>query len=817
MRAYAFRNWRDPKPPPAAAEPSPDFTFLEEAAPPPPEPEPPRPQAMAPRTWRSYLRSIRKRRALSYALVGIMVTGALVFGWYKTQPLRDRLRLLVLGAQRNAVAFTKPLVLTTGQVYPMNRVRDFLEDGGYEEASSQNDSRPGLYRVVGTNILEVYPGQRDVDKFSAVRIIYGPDGATIVKLYTLLPAFDEVPRVQIPPLAVPLYSRDDARGGGLYVSLPRDRSYLERSGIFACITALEDHRRTSLYRRVIAVDVIAALGSVFRNARRGRITGGASTLEMQLARMVDPTLRVEDKSYTRKIREVWLAEKIRLSMKNEEILEAYANHAPLGAAGGVQIRGFEAAARAFFGKPLITLDWSQKAWLVSMLPAPSRHSPLRSRSAEESLRVNRRYRAMITKLAERRVLSEEEAEHARENVPVPDSRLWDPVFGSPVEVLQADLRRFAADGEAINGIQTSIDPSTQRALHSAIILELNRLESELGISLQTAGIVLENATGRILAIVTNREAAGPNTINLAAARHQMGSLVKPFIVVSLAEDGTATPATTYRDDGEVIVDMPHGPHWIVHNNGDYIPAREVTMYDALARSLNVWFVGVSANHYAKVTDSLTRLFHFAPPLPSHLLGTGEVSLLEVASAYAMLTTEGWRIEPHVVTSAIATDGKHLVPEFGRQQIVGDSRAAYIGLRSLTFAVDSPTGTPHALRQRAELAPFPNLGAKTGTTSNGHDAWAVAVTPRITCVVWFGSNGSDRLYSSTSALKAVEEVLVRLAGSRREFLDGTFVKPADIVDAMICVQDGQLAGKNCPENASWPFLAGTAPTDHCSHS
>lgn len=816
MRPQRNRNWRDPKSPPAAPEPPPDFSFLEKA--PAPPPEPPQPTIAAKPVRGRFLRAIQEHRGAAYVMAAvIIVAGALMFGWYKAQPLRDRLRLFVLGQQRNAVAFTKPLVLTTGQVYPMNRVRDFLDDGGYEEASSQNDSRPGLYRVVGTNILEVYPGQRDAEKFSSVRIIYGPDGATVVKLYTIFPAFDEVPRVQIPPLAVPLYSRDDARGDALYVSLPRERGYLERTGIFACITALEDHRRTQWYRRAIAVDLLAVAGSMFKNAFLGRVARGASTLEMQVARMVDPTLRTEDKSYVRKFREIWLAEKIRLSMSDEEILEAYANRAPLGAANGVQIRGFEAAARAFFGKPLIQLDWSQKAWLVSMLPAPSRHSPLRPRSAPESLRGNRRYRAVIAKLAERRVLSEGEAELAREKVPVPDPRLWDPVFGSPVELLQADLARFAADDRALNGIQTSIDPSTQRALHGSIISELNRLESEYGISLETAGVILENGTGRTLAVVTNREAAGPNTINLAAARHQMGSLVKPFIVVSLAENGAATPATTYRDDGEVIIDMPHGPDWNVHNNGGYIPAREVTMYDALARSLNVWFVGVAANHYAKVTDSLTQLFQFAPPLPSHLLGTGEVSLLEVASAYAMLTTEGWRIEPHVVIAATRPDGQHVVPEFGRQQMIGDPRAAYVGLRSLIFAVDSPTGTPHALRQRAELAPFPNLGAKTGTTSNGRDAWAVAVTPRITCVVWFGSNGSDRLYSSTSALKAVEETLVRLASSRSEFLQGTFVKPADIVDVAICVREGSLAEKTCPEQASWPFFSGTAPTHRCSHS
>jgi membrane peptidoglycan carboxypeptidase len=429
--------------------------------------------------------------------------------------------------------------------------------------------------------------------------------------------------------------------------------------------------------------------------------------------------------------------------------------------------------------------------------------------------MNHRYRAVIAKLAERHVLTEEQAQLAQNNVPVPDPRLWDPVFGSPVELLQADLDRFAAEGEAVSGIQTSIDPSTQRALHTSMISEMNRVETELGISLDVAGVVVENATGRILGIVTNREADGPNTLNLAKTRHQMGSLIKPFIVVCLAESGDATPALMSRDDGEIIVDMPEGPDWTVHNNGGYIPAREVAMYDALARSLNVWFVGVGASHYGKVTGFFTRVFQFAPPRPSHLLGTGEVNVLDVASAYAMLTTEGWRIQPHVVTSATKADGL-IVPEFGRQQIVRDPRAAYLGLRSLVYAVDSPAGTPHGLRQRAELAHFANLGAKTGTTSNGRDLWAVAVTPRITCVVWFGSQGNDRLYSRTSALKAVEETLVRLASSRPEFLNGTFVKPADVVDVEICVREGVLASKNCPEKASWPFYAGTAPTRHCSH-
>ncbi|MBV9736948.1 MAG: penicillin-binding protein 1C [Candidatus Eremiobacteraeota bacterium] len=533
------------------------------------------------------------------------------------------------------------------------------------------------------------------------------------------------------------------------------------------VIASEDAR----FLRHRGVDALAFSRAFRQLIESGRAQSGASTITMQLARM----LYHIPSTWKGKLREIWLAERIESGSTKSQILSAYVNRLPMGG----NLYGVESAARAYFGESADELDLAQSALLAAIPNDPPNLNP---RSRWSALKSRQQYvlqRMVATgyvTAAQARVASGERIDLA------PPTRGW---IAAPH--LLFDL---AADTPlGVSQVQTTIDRGLQQYVEAQLRAVLRALaDRNVG---EGAVLVIDNATGDVLAYVgsadyTDLNKRGQNDGVLAL--RQPGSALKPFLYELALERGDILPNTILADVPTTYA-VAHGQ---LYAPADYSNAYAgpVRIRAALANSLNVPAVRVlSQVGTGAFLDRLHELgfVHLAKP-PEYYglgltLGGGEVSLWELTHAYLTIARRGSAIDLRT-TSASPQPSPSPV---GSSQlwslitdILSDSTA-----RARSFGVASILDLPFA------------TAVKTGTSSDYRDTWTVGFSARYTVGVWVGNfNGAPMRHVSgvTGAAPVWNRIMLHL----HETSDPPpFAKPPGMVWRPICATTGRRPNASCP--------------------
>jgi penicillin-binding protein 1C len=461
-----------------------------------------------------------------------------------------------------------------------------------------------------------------------------------------------------------------------------------------------------------AVDWYAALRALAESARSGHTPRGASTLSMQLARTLAP---VPPGPYGQAV-EALIAQRIENGCSKRTILEAYANRIPLGS----NLYGVEAAARAYFGSAAAQVDLAQAALLAALPNDPTALDPYRHRAQLETRR-----RAILARMLADGAISAGAFAHARdENVTiVPRSRGF---FAAP-HLLFALARTLPADE---TNVATTLDLSLQRFVEG----QVRAVVAALGERHVTAAaaLVVENRSGDVLAYVGSPDyfsdaALGRN--DGVTALRQPGSTLKPF-VYELALERRLVRSTTILADVPATYAIPGAR---IYQPSDYTGSFSgpVRLRSALANSLNVPAVRVLER--VGVDGFLERLralgfSHLDRPASYYglglVLGSGEVTLAELAQAYATLARGGEPVALRATADAPRAERSPFsaaAPWALVRDMLADRHA-----RAQAFGVNSVLALP-----------FPAL-AKTGTSSDFRDTWTVGASTRYTVAVWVGN-------------------------------------------------------------------------------
>lgn len=470
-----------------------------------------------------------------------------------------------------------------------------------------------------------------------------------------------------------------------------------------------------------AVDWFTALRAFVESARSGRTPHGASTLSMQLARTLAP---LPAGAYG-KLVETVRAQRIENGSSKRAILEAYANRIPMGS----NLFGVEAAARAYFGTDAAHVDLAQAALLAALPNEPAALDPYRHR---EPLELRRR--AILARMRADGAISDDAFAHARdERVAVIPRSLG---FRAAPHLLFALARTLPA-GET--RVTTTLDLGLQHFVEGQVRAVAAAL-ADRHVS-AAAALVVDNRTGEVLAYVGSPDyfsetALGGN--DGVTALRQPGSTLKPF-VYELALERRVIAATSILADVPATYSIPGAR---IYQPNDYSGAYSgpVRVRSALANSLNVPAVRVLER--VGVAAFLTRLHelgfsHLDRPANDYglglVLGSGEVTLAELARAYATLARGGrpiaLRTTADVAASADAANA-------------ADARATEEAPDAAWALVRDMLADRHARAQafgvNSVLAlPFPAL-AKTGTSSDFRDTWTVGASARYTVAVWVGN-------------------------------------------------------------------------------
>ncbi|MGB2924983.1 MAG: penicillin-binding protein 1C [Limnothrix sp.] len=548
------------------------------------------------------------------------------------------------------------------------------------------------------------------------------------------------------------------------------------------ILAAEDK---SFYRHG-PVDLKAIARAIQQTAKHKKIVSGASTITMQLARMLAPN----ERTLPAKIQEIWLSWRLAAGMSKAEILTSYINRLPMGG----NIYGVEAAARIYFGVAATDLSIAQATILASLPNNPVYLNPY---DYQKNLKIRQRY--VLNRMVNDGYISQTQADQAFAEQTAFQSR------NQGIEAAPHFLFWLAEqlDTTANPTVKTTLDRELQEFVAGQVQQTVLNLATKN--VTQAAAIALDNQTGEILAYVGSTDYS--QTKNLGQndgvqSLRQPGSTLKPFLYQLALEQNTIRPST-------VLADIP--TYYAIPGAKLYEPTDysntfmgPVRVRVALANSLNIPAVRVLEK--VGVANFLQRLHelgfenlkedadHYGLGLT---LGSGEVSLFELANAYRTMANHG---EYSNLASLLNGDKSLRSPRRSPPPLIRGARGDLSSqtswqiitqmlndkhARAVAFGVDSALNLPFS------------AAVKTGTSSNYRDTWTVGFSKKYTVATWVGNfDGSpmNEVSGVAGAAPLWREIMLQL---HKNDQPATFVSPEDTVKRPICALSGKQSAGLCP--------------------
>jgi penicillin-binding protein 1C len=536
------------------------------------------------------------------------------------------------------------------------------------------------------------------------------------------------------------------------------------------------------------VDPLALVRAMIENIRAGKVVGGASTITMQLCRLLDPGPR----TIKRKAVEAARALRLERSYTKERILEEYLNRAPFG---NLAI-GLPAAAALYFDKSPAVLSPAEAAFLMALPQAPGFYNPYRDPGP-----ALKRRNVIIDRMAKLGFLEVDQAARAKKeplDLKRSAGRFLAPHFTRYVRGLLPDPTPPRVRTTLNLELQESLERLTRQAVAR---------EAVDGIT-QASVLVMDVRTREVLAWVGSSDFFDPKDgqNDGVLALRQPGSAVKPFTYAS-AFDRWLTPA-------ELIDDKPveYGLRLGVYTPANYDRRFRgaVSARLALASSLNVPAVrvlertGLETVYREMKAAGLSSLVREPDYYGLGLtLGSGEVSLLELANAYATLAAGG------VYKSPVFFRDRQGKEDEGQR--VYSTQAAYLVTNILSD--DGARATSFGRESLLDL-PFP-AAAKTGTSKNFRDNWTVGYSDKFVVAVWAGNFDAQPMgrVSGISGAGPLWREAMRLTSEK--YPPAPFARPTGLEELEVCPDTGLRAGPACPNRKTEIFIAGRLPRSFCT--
>ncbi len=467
------------------------------------------------------------------------------------------------------------------------------------------------------------------------------------------------------------------------------------------MVAVEDRRFEYHY----GVDPIGIARSFYERFQAGRFTQGGSTITQQLARNL---FLNNNRTFTRKIREMILATAMETKFSKEQILELYLNKVYFG--GGAY--GVDAASRTFFDHSATELSLAESAIIAGLVKAPSNYSP----TADAQAAIDRAS-VVVEVMQDAGMITAAQANEVKPaEVKLAADKPQNSVRYFTDHALPL-LDNLIEETEKPIDVWTTIDLRMQRAATTAIRSNVPR-----GVQ---GALVSMDRDGAVLAMVGGADYVASNYNRAVTAVRQPGSSWKLFVYLTALEAGL-------RPD-DLVVDEPVEINgWVPRNSGDRY-AGTISLKTAFTFSKNTIAAQIGNEFGTSTIAGMARRMGITTPIntsPAMVLGSSETRVIEMVRAYAIVGNEGRDVEPYFITKVTTIDDDILYQhrKSTSKQILEDWVAA--GMTDLmSNAVEVGTG-------RAAQIGRPTAG-KTGTTSSNKDGWFLGFSSGITTGVWMG--------------------------------------------------------------------------------
>jgi 1A family penicillin-binding protein len=537
------------------------------------------------------------------------------------------------------------------------------------------------------------------------------------------------------------------------------------------------------------IDLRRIVAAFVANQQAGKIVEGGSTITQQLVRSI---LLSREQSYTRKLKEAILARRLEERYSKQAILESYLNRVYFGDG----YYGVEAAAIGYFGKQVAELDAVESALLAGLIKGPSMYSPTKHPEA-----CRKRRDIVLEEMRSAGLLSDQEFERAKsvgvttlltrgDKTGVADPRHMRGAEYFRDAVARELLDKFGSEAVYTGGLRvyTTLDRDLQRLAESVIASRLRGFRNGRD-PLQGALVAIDPRTGWVKALVGGRSFTDSPYNRAIDARRQPGSAFKPFIYAAALESGLS-PGSMIEGLDEAIPSY-QGP-WLPSGEHE---TTSTTLRTGLALSSNRAAAHLLQDVGIHRTLDLVQRFGIQSPMPAVpalALGTGELTLVELTSAYGVFANRGVWKQPTMIRRVVDRYGREIYTADQHERRAISETTAYMMASMMSDVLSYGTAaSARSLGFRFRAA------GKTGTSQDYSDAWFVGFTPSLVSGVWFGHDKPSPIaYRGFASVIAVPAWTRFMSSALRGAKDEWFELPGGLVNVKVCRLSGMLATDQC---------------------
>ena len=559
--------------------------------------------------------------------------------------------------------------------------------------------------------------------------------------------------------------------------------------------AIEDKK----FYRHHGFDFLRIVKSLYINFKNKGKLQGASTITQQYAKNLFLTF---DKTWARKIEEAWLTIRLESHYSKDELLEGYLNTINYGG-----IFGIENASNYYFGKSASDLSLAEATILAGIPKNPGYYSPLTNEKAAKN-----RQATILYAMEQNNYITEEEKENAsneiltylgNKNVNNNNTIMYyqDAVLDELYKIKTIPATFLETGGLKI---YTYLDMNAQNILDNSIKKNMKD-EDEL----QLASIVMDPQTGHILALAGGKNYATSQYNRATMSKRQVGSTMKPLLYYAALENGF-TPSTKFTSE-KTIFTFSNNQTYTPNNYNNTYPNKDITLATAIAYSDNIYavkthiFLGEDT-----LVDTAKRLGINAKleAIPSLPLGTKEINIIDMTSAYATFANEGYKIEPRLISRVEDENGNILYQAEETKENVLNRGIVYVLNELLTCTYskelvdyDYPTMINYAAQMTNKYA------VKTGSTD--YDRLIFGYNKDLIVGVWTGYDNNRRIESDKG--KISKKIWIEtMEGYLKDKNSEWYEIPNNVVGVLTDPVTGELATNDSKRKKIMYYIKGTEP-------
>ncbi len=548
-------------------------------------------------------------------------------------------------------------------------------------------------------------------------------------------------------------------------------------------------------------DFIRIAKAMYVNLTSKQKKQGASTISQQYAKNLFLDF---DKTWERKINEMWITIQLESHYSKDEILEGYLNTINYGHG----MYGIENASKFYFDKSAKDLTLAEAAMLTGIPKSPSYYSPFvnydLAKKRQESILHMMQKNGYITKEELEQALNEELNLIGKKDTNTLTSIAY------YQDAVMKELKKInIPDNYLETGglkIYTNLDMNAQRILEESIKNNLTKEDD-----IQTSAVMMEPTTGKVLAIVGGKDYTTSQFNRAYSSERQIGSTMKPLLYYAALENGF-TSSTTFTSEATTFT-FSNNQTYSPQNYGESYGDKPISLATAISYSDNIYavkthmFLGeetlINTAKRLGITSKLEEV-------PSLALGTASINMLEITSAYAAFANEGYKVSANFITKVEDLKGNVLYEKKYEKEGILNKSLTYILSNLLTSTYDSdyidysyPTAIGIAPQIKHTLA------LKSGTTETDH--WSIGYNKDIITAVWVGYDDnkslsvSDYKYSRNIWVEACEKYL-------QDKEDAWYEMPSNVVGVLVNPITGKPATNEDKVKKILYYVKGTEPKE-----